>query len=188
METEYELNPWRGHWSIEWNGNVSGLSVSVMKSAYPSNYLLLMPKNKTSFTFTEQQKKKEEQREKERKTDGVKWPTQEANGNTRGNEEVDEGRQEAVSHRWRRSAYVTCLVFLCPALNLCAKSLSRQLLNSQNVLFLLRVFLVSVLCRFLRQLSARLLHRLVPDKLCELAPLSEQTRTHFDHFSSCNFV
>lgn len=148
-----------------------------MKSAYPSNYLLLMPKNKTSFTFTEQQKKKkEEQREKERKTDGVKWPTQEANGNTRGNEEVDEGRQEAVSHRWRRSAYVTCLVFLCPALNLCAKSLSRQLLNSQNVLFLLRVFLVSVLCRFLRQLSARLLHRLVPDKLCELALL----HTHRD--------
>lgn len=81
----------------------------------------------------------------------------------------------------------------CPALNLCAKSLSRQLLNSRMFCSCC-VFLVSVLCRFLRQLSARLpklpslLGRFVPDKLCEAAPLSAQTRTHFDHFSSCNFV
>lgn len=75
----------------------------------------------------------------------------------------------------------------CPALNLCAKSLSRQLLNSRMFCSCC-VFLVSVLCRFLRQLSARLpklpslLGRFVPDKLCEAAPLSAQTRTHFDHF------
>lgn len=132
-----------------------------MKSAYPSNYLLLMPKNKTSFTFTEQQKKKKSDERKKEK------PMASSGPHTRGQwESQGEEGQQAVSHRWRRSAYVTCLVFLCPALNLCAKSLSRQLLNSQNVLFLLRVFLVSVLCRFLRQLSARLLHRLVPDKLC----------------------
>lgn len=35
-------------------------------------------------------KKKEEQREKERKTDGVKWPTQEANGNPRGDEKEEQ--------------------------------------------------------------------------------------------------
>lgn len=158
-----------------------------MKSAYPSNYLLLMPKNKTSLTCTEQ-KKKEEQREKERKTDGVKWPTQEANGNPRG--AVGRGLCNIDGDAVRMSL----VWFLrCPALNLCAKSLSRQLLNSR-LFCSCCVFLVSVLCRFLRQLSARLpklpslLGRFVPDKLCEAAPLSAQTRTHFDHFSSCNFV
>lgn len=36
-------------------------------------------------------KEKEEQREKERKTDGVKWPTQEANGNPKGDEKDEKG-------------------------------------------------------------------------------------------------
>lgn len=109
-----------------------------MKSAYPSNYLLLMPKNKTSFTCTEQKKEKEEQREKERKTDGVKWPTQEANGNPRGDENGEQW-EGTVSHRWRRSAYVTCLVFTLPCSKFVRKKPQPTIAQFKNVLFLLRV-------------------------------------------------
>jgi len=40
--------------------------LSVMKSAYPSNYLHLMPKNKTSFTFVAKAQKKKKQSRKTR--------------------------------------------------------------------------------------------------------------------------
>lgn len=83
-----------------------------MKSAYPSNYLLLMPKNKTSFTFVVGAEQKKSQREK-KKPMASSGP-QEANGHPGAGKRmwVVGGRWWYVSHRWRRSAYVTCLVFV----------------------------------------------------------------------------
>lgn len=164
-----------------------------MKSAYPSNYLLLMPKNKTSFTCTEQKKKKKSNGRKKGKPMASSGPHKRPMGIPEGTRNGSRGGG-GLCHIDGDAVRMSLVWFLrCPALNLCAKSLSRQLLNSRMFCSCC-VFLVSVLCRFLRQLSARLfkLPRLlgpfVPDKLCEAAPLSAQTRTHFDHFSSCNFV
>lgn len=93
---------------------------------------------------------------------------QEANGHP-GAREKDVGGRWYVSHRWRRSAYVTCLVFVP-----CSKFLQKASADNCSIqeCFVLVAccsfcfcscssFLVSVgfcsCCCFLRQLSARLL-------------------------------
>lgn len=108
-----------------------------MKSAYPSNYLLLMPKNKTSLTCTEQKKKKSNERKKE-KPMASSGPHKRPMGIPEGMRKRSSG-QVAVSHRWRRSAYVTCLVFTLPCSKFVRKKPQPTIAQFKNVLFLLRV-------------------------------------------------
>lgn len=146
-----------------------------------------------------QSRAKKRTRGRKKKTDGIKWPTR---GQwTSRSREKDVGGRWNVSHRWRRSAYVTCLVFVP-----CSKFLQKASADNCSIqeCFVLVaccsfcfcsccLFLVSVgfcsCCCFLRQLSARLPGR-VPDKLCERSVICTQTHTHthFDRCSSCNFV
>lgn len=109
-----------------------------MKSAYPSNYLLLMPKNKTSFTCTEQKKKKKSNERKKEKPMASSGPHKRPMGIPEGMRKRNRKRG-ALSHRWRRSAYVTCLVFTLPCSKFVRKKPQPTIAQFKNVLFLLRV-------------------------------------------------
>lgn len=168
-----------------------------MKSAYPSNYLLLMPKNKTSFTFVVGAEQKKSQREK-KKPMASSGP-QEANGHP------GAGKRMWVvgggtCHIDGDAVRMSLVWFLCPALNFCKKP-QPTIAQFKNVLFLLRVAcfqfrLGSVPALLLLPAavacSAARLPGRVPDKLCERSVICTQTHTdthtHFDRCSSCNFV